>query len=162
MRFDWPAESEFSTRRAPEPKTLVPDGRHVGEIVAAKEKALDFMKADANPKGISLIVTVAIGDHEPVESIVPSHYRGKVEAVARAAGVPIPVSGEEWDESSLIGRTVSVETLQAVSKKGTEYVRIERWHPSPSQPLKPKPANRTPTRKADAASGAMPNDDIPF
>lgn len=147
-------------------KSLAADGRHTGEIVDAKAKRLKFMESDANRDGASIVVTVALPNAQPVESIIPVNYRGRIEALARAAGVSLPVRGQEWDESQLIGRTVTVETLQAVSKGGKQYVRVEKWLPSPSQPLpaERKPAARSQTAKAHQAftANASAADDIPF
>lgn len=147
-------------------KALAADGRHTGEIVDAKIKRLEFMKSDANRDGASIVVTVSLPNAQPVESIIPVNYRGRIEAVARAAGVSLPARGQDWDESQLIGRTVTVETLQAVAKSGKQYVRVEKWLPSPSQPL---PAERKPVARSQAAkahqaftSNASAADDIPF
>lgn len=162
MRFDsyWGDEEEA------EDKPLAADGRHTGEIVDVKEKRLEFMKSEANRDGASLVVTVSIPKAQPIEAIIPANYRGKIEALSRAAGVAPPVRGEEWDTEQLVGRTVTVETLQAVSKKGTAYVRIEKWLASPSQPLpatKKAPA-RSQAAKAhrDFTGNAAAPDDVPF
>lgn len=164
MRFDdyW---SEDDGVGAVE-KALAANGRHTGEIVDAKAKRLKFMESDANPDGTSIVVTLALPHSQPVEAIIPANYRGRIEAVARAAGVPLPVRGQDWDESQLIGRTVTVETLQAVSRGGKQYVRVEKWFPSPSQPL---PAERKPPARSQAAkahqaftANASAADDIPF
>lgn len=161
MRFDdyWMDDEPAAS------KPMAADGRHTGEIIDAKEKRLEFMKGDRNRDGACIVVTVAIPHAQPVEAIIPANYRGKVEALARAAGVPLPAAGQEWDVGSLIGRTVTVETLQAVSKKGTNYVRIEKWYASPSQPI---PAAKAPARSQAAkahrefTANAQANDDIPF
>lgn len=134
------------------------DGTHTGEIVDAKSKRLKFMESDKNPRGDSLIVTVDVRGYQPLECIIPATFRGKVEAVARAAGVTLPTRGEEWDERQLIGRTVTIETVLAVSKKGTEYVRVEKWRESPSKPLPPA----SPAVRRQAPAPLPANDDIPF
>jgi len=57
-----------------------------------------------------------------------------------------------------------VETVIAVSKAGRDYVKVDRYKPNADPVPKvvlERSANRTPTQKADAASGAS-NDDIPF
>lgn len=162
MRFD----DYWMDDEPTESKPMAADGRHTGEIIDAKETRLDFMKSDRNRDGACIVVTVAIPHAQPVAAFIPANYRGKVEALARAAGVPLPVAGQEWDVAELIGKTVTVETLQAVSKKGTSYVRIERWFPSPSQPLPAAP--RAPARSQAAkahrefTSHAQGGDEIPF
>lgn len=167
MKFDqgWGDESRFA-QAANLP--LVSDGRHTGEILSAQEKCLPFMQSETNKDGKALVLTVDISGFQPLEAIVPATFRGKIEAVARSAGVPIPVRGEEWDERQLVGRTVTIETALAVSpKSGKEYVRIERWHASPSKPLPPsRPASvaRSPAAKAHKqfTANSTSNDDIPF
>lgn len=170
MRFDdyWNDDDAIYDDGGGE-KAMVPDGRHTGEIVDAKVKSLPFLKNDKNPDGRGIVVTIAIPKYAPIESIIPANFRGKVEALCRAAGVPLPARGQEWSEECLIGRTVTVETVLAVSKAGRDYVRVDRWHASPSQPLpdaKPaaKPVARSQAAKAHAAftSNAQAADDIPF
>lgn len=160
MRFDAGWDDDGSDYGSSLP--LVPEGTHTGEIVDAVSKRLPFFKNDRNKNGDGLVVFVDVRGYRTMECPIPVTFRGKIEAVARAAGVPVPVRGEDWDEKQLIGRTVTVETIQAVSGKGTQYARVERWHESPSKPLPPerKPAARTPLQKADAASATT--DDIPF
>lgn len=167
MKFDagWDDDGQ-AAGGAPLP--LVPDGRHTGEIIKAQGKRLKFMETEKNPDGSSLVVTVDIARYEPLEVITPSNFRGKIEAIARSAGVPIPVRGQEWDEQQLVGRTVTVETALAVSKKGTEYVRVERWLESPQKPMpdavSKRPPARSQTQKAhrEFTSNAPATDDIPF
>lgn len=165
MKFDAGWDDEFDGDNGGT-LPLVPEGRHTGEIVKAQEKRLKFMEGERNPDGLSLVVTVDIPRYQQLEVIVPANFRGKIEAIARAAGVTLPVRGQEWDEQQLVGRTVTVETALAVSKKGTEYARVEKWLESPSKPLpatKPAPA-RSQTQKAhrEFTSNAAAADDIPF
>lgn len=163
MRFDdyWPADEAFSP--AEETLPMVPVGRHSGTIVDAKWKKLAFNVSDANQEGLSLVLTVSVRNHQPVEAIVPAHFRGKIEAVCNSAGVASPVRGVEWAEQSLVDRPVVIETVQAMSKSGREYVRVERWHASPINPaiakVKPEPLVRG---QAQKAAKAIDSDDIPF
>lgn len=166
MRFDdyW-KDDDATYDNGSADRPLASDGKHTGEILSAKVKRLAFMVSDANSDGMSLVVTIGLSKYQDLEAIIPVNYRGRIEAVARAAGVPLPAKGQEWDEEALIGRTVTVETLQAVSKKGTQYVRIEKWFPSPSQPI---PASKAPARSQTAkahqafTANASAPDDIPF
>ncbi len=146
-------------------KPLAAEGRHTGEIVDVKEKRLEFMKSEANRDGASLVVTVSIPKAQRIEAMIPANYRGKIEALARAAGVAPPVRGEDWDTEQLVGRAVTVETVQAVSKKGTTYVRIEKWLASPSQPfLEKKAPARSQSAKAhrEFKANTAAADDVPF
>lgn len=169
MRFDDYWAEDDAPRDSGGEKAMVPEGRHTGEIIDAKSKSLPFLKNDKNPDGRGIVVTVAIPTFAPIEAIIPANFRGKVEALCRAAGVPLPARGQEWSEECLVGRTVTVETVLAVSKAGRDYVRVDRWHDSPSQPLpdsKPvaKPVARSQSAKAHQAFTANTSapDDIPF
>jgi hypothetical protein len=158
MRFDefWGDDAE------PKDLPLVPDGRHAGEIVDAKAKSLKFMERDNNPQGLSLVIVIVVKGCQQLEAIIPVHMRGKVEAVAKAAGVPLPAVGQEWDERQLIGRQVLIETALAVSpKSGREYVQIKSWHRSP---VDPAVAATKPAARRGSASKPASNDpdDIPF
>ena len=169
MRFDdlWGRETDApKSKSRPSNLPMPPDGRHTGEIISATEKQLAFKVTEDNRKGVCLVVVVDIPKHQPIEAIVPAHWRGLIEAIARAAGVAPPVPGEDWDEGVLNGRTVTVDVVQAISGKGTEYVRVEKWHPSPSQPL---PATKAAPARSQSAkahrefqSNSTAPDDIPF
>lgn len=162
MRFDnvWMDDDKAEGGNLP----LAPEGTHTGEIISAKEKRLQFMQSDKNPDGLALVVVIDIPRYQQVECITPANYRGKLEAIARAAGIPLPSRDGDWDEKQLEGRTVTVQTLQAVSKKGTQYVRVEKWLPSPSQlQSKSAPPARSQAAKAHKAFTAnAASDDIPF
>ena len=145
---------------------LLADGTHVGEIVEVSIAEKPWCKAEiVNERGKSLVIVVSVRGHRDVEVTIPCHWGGKVDAVCRAARVQPPAAAE-WDEQQLVGKVVSIDTLQATSGKGTEYVRIEKWLPGPA-PLPaaaapaPKPT-RPPAKKADAAAKAAAPDDIPF
>lgn len=138
---------------------LCPDGTHTGEIIQAKAKRLEFMKREGNADGACIVIVVDVPRSQPVETIIPATFRGKIEAVARAAGVPVPRRVDDWDEQQLVGRMVTIETVLAVSKNGKDYVRVEKWLPSPSQKIAPsKPAAAPARRPAPQPAG----DDFPF
>jgi hypothetical protein len=100
--------------------------------------------------------------------------RWQYRAVCGAAGVPAPSKdGPPWSPACLVGKRVQVLTKIYTNPKTDESkVEIEKWFPAESwtQPDAGQPkaepakaaAKRTPTKKADAASGTIPSDDIPF
>lgn len=163
MRFDdiWPDDDAFASSDGALP--MVPAGRHSGTIVDAKWKRVTWNVSDANKDGLSLVLTVSVRNHQPVEAIIPAHFRGKLEAICKSAGVTAPVRGVDWHEQTLMDRPVVIETVQAVSKSGREYVRVEKWHASPINPAvakaKPEPLVRGQAQRAAKAHDA---DDIPF
>lgn len=154
----WSEDAEEPVEGLP----LLQDGRHVGTITDAVTKDLKFKVSEANKRGTSLVLKVSVPKHQPAEAIVPLQFRGLVEAICRAARVPVPNPAEPWDCETLVGQTVAIETVFGIGKTGREYVRIDKWHPGPD-PLpqeKPRPA-RTPAAKV-AATGQGGSDDIPF
>ena len=153
MRFDefWTDEDKPEAA-ATDQQPLPADGRHSGTIKAAEIRDVKFRQSDKNPTGTSLVVKVAIKGCRWVEDIIPVHCRGAIEAVCRAARVPTS-SGP----ADLLDAEVQVETTLAVSKKGTEYVRL-KWIAGPDG-VAPKPAK--PARKP-AAVQTLAEDDIPF
>jgi hypothetical protein len=157
MRFGdvWGEES------GPEP--LVPDGTHSAEILESKERTFKFFQEPKNPSGAGLLVVLSVPGYQSIETKTPVHYRGKIEAICRAARVPLPSPDEDWDERSLVGRMVMVETSLDTRKDGSQYVKVLKWHPG-AEPLatsKPAPA-RTAAAKVEAAGQQGADDDIPF
>lgn len=172
MRFDayWDDDDDFGdeTPRGPD-LPLCPDGRHTGEIIKAEVKDLKFKVSEKNSQGTSIVLKIDIPKAQAVEAIIPCHFRGMIERVCRAASVAAPVKGEDWQVKSLLGRTVTIETVQGVGKTGREYVRIEKWFDGP-EPLpaavksRAAPA-RSQTAKAAQAAQAFTEGDadaIPF
>lgn len=165
MRFDEYFDAYDAKPALPLLPESPPDQPHVGTIVSATERRVDFdwAKSEQNRDGICIVIGVDVDGFAPFEVKIPAHYTGKVSALCNSARVRPPMRGEDWDEKSLIGCTVTFESVVAVSKRGAEYVRVNKWigGGEPPQPVaKPKPAARTPLQKADKA--ASKNDDIPF
>lgn len=172
MRFDdvWPDDGPAQPADLP----MVPNGVSVGQIVAVEDGTRPWFKTPANPNGRSLTLTVSVEGFEPVEAPIDATFRGKISAVCRAAGVPEPTRGADWDQTALVGRRVGVLTEQRTAKSGREYVTVQRWysaaeaadHPpavAPAQaarkPEPPPPPVAKPRKpKAEVADG----DDIPF
>jgi hypothetical protein len=155
MRFDdWGGES------GPEP--IVPNGTHSAEILEAKERTFKFFQEDKNPSGAGLLVVLSVPGFASIETKTPSHYRGKIEAICRAARVALPTPGEDWDERSLVGRMVMIETAQDTRKDGSQYVKVLKWHAGADPLPASKPAARTPAAKVEAAGQGGSPDDIPF
>jgi len=168
MRFDWPADEDFQGGQQAaggdeKDRPLVPDGTHQATIVWAGEQTKDWAKHETdNPSGAVLTVKLDVGkEYRPLWESVRGHWRGAIEAICRAAGVDAPTSGSEWSESQLVGQVVSIETMNAVSKAGKEYVQVKKWT-RPEAPKVEKRAARTPAAKVKAASPAVGGDDIPF
>ena len=164
MRFDEYFDAFDDRPALPLLPESPPGHPHVGTIISAAEKRVnqDWAKSERNTDGICLVLMVDVANFAPFEVTIPAHYTAKVTAVCRSARIQPPVQGEDWDEKALVGCTVTLESVVAVSKRGTEYVRVNKWL-SNGEPLpaaaKPKPPARTPAAKARAANSS---DDIPF
>lgn len=167
MRLDefWPAGDEQQDHGE---SRICPDGRHTGKItkVSYRDVQYDWARHEAqNPSGTCLDVTIKVPGSWPVKATIPMHYRQRLEAVCRSARVPIPDRSTDWDETELIGQTVVIETVAGIGKTGTEFVRVEKWHPGP-EPLPSvetataRPSPTATKRTPPAAPGVA--DDIPF
>lgn len=166
MRFDefW-EEEDNSVREADRP--LPPDGKATVLVSEVSLGTAPWARSDRNPDGRCLKIKLDVGRQwRPITDTVPLHWRAKLTDICRSARVRPPARGEDWDEQSLRGQHAVVDLTRAVSDRGTEYVRVDRWHEQqslpPSQPAAP-PAAAQPQagrRKATAASGGT--DDVPF
>lgn len=139
------------------------DGRHSGKIVRVRDEKFSFMERHG-ADGRCLAIDVQIPKCRRVEKLVSVRWRAAIAEVCRAARVHQPDPGVEWDPQQLVGRHVSVETVTAMRKDGTDYSRIEKWFPMP-EPLPVETAAAAPSpaatrrRKPEAVAGP---DDIPF
>jgi len=172
MRFDWPTDSDFTAGQPASAgderdRPLLPDGTHVVSIVWAGEQTKDWAIHDQdNPDGKVLTVKLDCGKQwRPLWESIRVHWRGKIEALCRSARIAPPSSGQDWSEDQLVGQFVTIETVQAVSKAGREFVMIDQWRPGPPVAQLPpveKRVARTPAAKAHAEFRADHPDDIPF
>jgi len=140
---------------------MVPDGTHSATVKKVDYREVEWKKADNNPKGLCLTLMLEVNGYQPVWADIPNHWRGLTEAVCASAGVHPPAKGEDWDETQLQGQSVTIQTVQYVSKAGKQRVRIEKWLPGPK--LLPKKAAKAPAKKAPTpeVKDEAP-DDIPF
>lgn len=140
-----------------------PDGTHQATIKFVDVRGGGRQKTEQNPDGDYLLMLVEIPRYSPVWARIPLHFRGKIEAVFRAASLLLPSPNETADEvcKRLKNRVVTVDTLQGIGHDGREYVRIEQWKAG-AKPLPADVAEAPPSRPA--ASKPMPAgaDDIPF
>lgn len=140
---------------------LCPEGTHVGTIGWAKVQPKEWAKnAQSNPQGWCLCIRIDVKPGiKAVWETIPCQRRGSIEALCRSARVD-PPSGD-WGEQALVGKTVTFDSVIALSKQGNDYVKVERFKPGPERPPAEKPAaRRTQTQKADAT--VADKDDIPF
>lgn len=154
MRFDELWNDADKPEAAPRDQLPLPaDGRHGGTIKRAEIKDVPFKVSADNPTGRCLVVKVGIKGCRWVEDIIPTQYRGAIEAVCRAARVATSSGPDD-----LVDAEVQVETTLAVSQKGTEYCRL-KWIAGPPD-IAPKPAPAQARKPATAKT--LAEDDIPF
>ena len=120
---------------------------------------VEWKKSEANPHGKCLNLRVDVSGYQAAWDDVPLQMRNIIEAVCRSARVHPPTPNEEWDEQSLKGQTITIETISGISKAGRPFVRISKYRPSTAPLPKElaKPAPRAKPEKVDLAP-----DDIPF
>jgi hypothetical protein len=163
MRFDdfWPDDEQDSKPAADLP--MPADGRHAGEIVRVRAESFSFMERHG-AGGRSLAIDVQIPKCRIVESIVSAAWRWKIGEICRAARVTPPARGEDWDEQQLVGRQVVIETVVGLRKDGTEYCRVDKWHPQQEPGPKVETAAAPPALAATKRRkpAAEDGDDIPF
>ncbi len=165
MRFDeWPDDSVAGVDHGH--TQMLPAGTHTGEITYAQEETAPYMVSDDNQAGRCLVVKFGKQGFYEVKVTISVTWRGKIEAVCRAAGVAPPKRGDDWDERTLIGRTVTVDVEYKQNQNGKEYARVTRWHASTQKPAEAKPKRapaRTPAAKTHAEFQERADaDDIPF
>lgn len=159
----WSDDDQGETVTATGEQPMLPDGKHVGKIVVAEVKDLEFKQSDTNPKGTTFAVKVAVNGYQLAEDLVPIYMRGVIQAIYRSAGIDPPTKGESFESACarLKGQTAPIESTLTIAKSGREYVRL-KWLPG----VKPLPqSSRTETRakpKAKAAPVDEAPDDIPF
>lgn len=151
------------------PPAVLPPGTHAAIIIEAREVFDDYLRArspDENPTGQKLELRLEIDSNGEIYTPridVPGHWHKHLDALATAAGLPLPSGGGEWDETALVGRTVIAQTTNYTDAKGRTWTRVSRWLPRESAADKgdrkleavAKRRNPKPAPAADA-------DDIPF
>jgi hypothetical protein len=145
---------------------LLPDDTHECEIIKRKE----WQAKDGSREALIVTFQAVDGTYQPVEKwFNPEEKRDHKAAMQLADAIGIPRDAEFDD--SIIGRRVRVTTARGVSKRTGEPVVYCNAFAASSSPAfeqfrEPEPAKavakRTPTQKADAASGTTNSDDIPF
>ncbi len=143
-------------------KPFVPDGKHVGKIVVAEVKDLQFKQRERNKAGTSLVVKVAINGYRLVEEIVPVQLRGIIEGICRSVGQEPPAKGESFAAfcGRLLGQSGPLETTYGVAASGREYVNV-KWLEG-IKPLPKEVEKRTAKPQPKAAAVDLAPDDIPF
>ena len=149
MNFDEPGTT------TKDPSDMLPDGEHVGTIIAASE---DVMNWEKNPTCIVLQIKVL--GFEVLKSITPCWKKQECAAIFRAAGVE---PRGEVGVFELLQKKIAFTAVRTISKKGTEFVRLDAFRNcSVAAPIERAIQQRQPVRTAVARKVNEESDDIPF
>lgn len=149
---------------------FMPDGEKVITITAARVDALPWKVKQNPPDGLTLVLTIELPGHMPVEDQIPLNLRGVIGKVCSSAGVERPRSGESYRDfcERLTGQTAPVKTTHRVADSGREYAAID-WLPgikgapaAAKAETRAKPPAKRATKQPAPAAAADDADDIPF
>lgn len=171
---DW-GWDEGETNDRPASTAVLPAGRHVAQITAAKWERKDRVPEkwqEKNPDGWRVAMTLTVhsqGSKYVVFADVPRHWRWLFAVICEATGTDMPIDAD-WSPSVWVGRDVEIDTSIWDAQKGPR-AQVEKWFAHDGGQLAPpkaaaKPAARTQAQKVKAAAAEagheVPNDDIPF
>lgn len=150
MNFDEPGTT------TKDPNDMLPDGEHVGTIIAASEEVMSTW--EKNPTCIVLEIKVL--GFEVVKSITPCWKKQECAAIFRAAGIEPRGEVNVFD---LIQRKIAFTAIRTISKANKEFVRLDAFRNcSVAAPIERAVQQRQPVRTAAAPVNAGGADDIPF
>lgn len=160
IRFDefW-SEDDTQDDAPPVDLPWPADGKNAGEIVRVRDEKFQWMERHG-AEGRSFSIEIKIPKAKRVESVISVMWRGTIAEVCRAARVPIPKRGEEWDPQQLVGRQVVVDTVFVIANSGKEYCRVTKWH-AQAEPLPKAMAAASPPAPKKRPKPTT-DDDIPF
>jgi hypothetical protein len=155
--MDWVIDEYFDMvpeQAAEEPQYLeVPEGEHVFRIHEATSKPLVVKLAHEDRRYGLVWFNPPDGAEWAKRLVVELAKALGMDAAAWKAATP----------EQLKGRRVVARIYHKAGNAGRTFVNVGGFSPAQAEAEPTKPvAKRTPTQKADAASGVMPNDDIPF
>lgn len=162
MRVDWAEDDDFPPQASAELPVLQ-DGTHTACINYVAIKQESWAESSLNPHGNTVLLGLDVAGHKRVWTNVAADARAKLQALCRSARVPSPAKGEDWDEQSLKGCYVNIDTVVKVGRNGRDFVRVERFVVPPvDAPTKaPQPVAPRQTLAAKVVPN-LPEDDIPF
>ena len=150
MNFDEPGTT------TKDPSDMLPDGEHVGKIIAASEEVMSTW--DKTPTCIVLEIKVL--GFESVKSITPTWKTKECAAIFRAAGIEPRGEVNVFD---LIQRKIAFTAIRTISKSGKEFVRLDAFRNcSVAAPIERAIQQRQPVRTAVARKVNEESEDIPF
>ena len=156
ITFDWTMQDDEVGDELP----MLPNGKHVAKINYVRLKQADWCKSSRNEAGNYLLLGIDVNGYQRIWDSIPVDKKARIQAVCLAAKVALPKPNEEWDELSLIGEFVTLNSESRTSNKsGREYVAIKGYDTRPEN-KKPVAKSRAVKKKEEEVDVAP--DDIPF
>ena len=113
MKLDWADGFETAAADTTTVTTVVPAGRHFGEIKSVKVNP-GWKITDRNPSGDVLSIGIDFGTAsqkmEWIWQAIPTNWPRKIIEVCQCAVAVNPQPNVDWDEQCLLGLTVFCET----------------------------------------------------
>jgi hypothetical protein len=139
-----------------DPSDMLPDGEHVGTIIAASEEEMSTWEK----KPTCIVLEIKVLGFEVVKSITPTWKTKECAAIFRAAGIEPRGEVNVFD---LIQRKIAFTAIRTISKSGKEFVRLDAFRNcTVAAPIERAIQQRQPVRTAAAPVNAGGADDIPF
>lgn len=173
MKLDWADGFETAAADTTTVTTVVPAGRHFGEIKSVKVNP-GWKITDRNPSGDVLSIGIDFGTAsqkmEWIWQAIPTNWPRKIIEVCQCAVAVNPQPNVDWDEQCLLGLTVFCETdtfiLQNGPKTGQERGKVVSFvskHLHPAQAGTVTTPKRTPAKKSlETFTKNGGGDEIPF
>ena len=148
MKLIWNSE--------PESNYLLPIGDHVAELEKAEELKCQYERK-GNPDGTCLVLQMTVqsgGKTIRLFDWIDCNMIKRITAVLASAGRPVPSSGmENFEESVLVGQTVHIKVKHVTNKKGETVPVVDQY-------LAPKAVILG--KKAGPSRAKVDTSDIPF
>ena len=149
MNFDEPGTTK-------DPSDMLPDGEHVGTIIAASEEEMSTWEK----KPTCIVIEIKVLGFESVKSITPCWKTKECAAIFRAAGIEPRGEVNVFD---LVQKKIAFTAIRTISKANKEFVRLDAFRNcSVAAPIERAIQQRQPVRTAAAPVNAGGADDIPF
>ena len=149
MNFD-------ETGTTKDPSDMLPDGEHVGKIIAASEEVMSTWEKTPT----CIVLEIKVLGFESVKSITPCWKTKECAAIFRAAGIEPRGEVNVFD---LVQKKIAFTAIRTISKANKEFVRLDAFRNcSVAAPIERAIQQRQPVRTAAAPVNAGGADDIPF
>lgn len=173
MKIDWSKFEGEEVAASPGIRSVLPHGEHTGTIERVVEQP-GWRVDDRNPSGDCLSIWIDVehgSQRHRIFHTVASNWTRKLIDIANCAGIAPPSQGEpDWDEQTLVGATVRIESgsyiVQNGPKAGEERPKVVKFLDGAKWQTKPAAADRAPRQTQKAKTHEQwkekHGDEIPF